>query len=497
MGKKATIVGTPGDDTINGHKKKADVIVTKGGDDVINGRGGGDTICSGGGNDTVYGAGGADKVNGGGGADVLYGMGGNDDLRAGVSPVDQDFLNGGPGDDELTGDGNEMLWQFFSVGPVTANLATGLLTGEGTDTFSGFNSVYGSPFDDTIVGDDLTNFLFGDDGNDTIDGGPNLDLITPGAGDDDVEGGTEPGPGFDLDIVYFNDATGDVTVDLENGTATSPDGTDTLANFESVVGSNHNDTITGDNRSNILFGGLGDDTLDGGGGLAVDYAAYWFAAGAIDANLTDGTATGASVTDPGSGQEIGEGTDVLEDIEGLLGTINFDDNLVGDEGDNYLDGDLGDDVIDGRGGDDLIVSSGGDDTFNGGAGAFDMIDYFGTSSLTVDLVQGTLTSTGPDTGSDTLSGIEAASGDAGNDTFVGDEGINRFFGWGGNDTFTGNGGDDLFDGGLGTNTADGGAGSDTCVNATAPLACEVLDGVIDPHPLNAQTELVSNLRRSF
>ncbi|MGH2753465.1 MAG: calcium-binding protein [Actinomycetota bacterium] len=501
MGKKATKVGTAGDDSIKG-TKKADVIVSKGGDDVITGKKGNDTICSGDGNDTVYGQGGADKINGGGGADVVYGMGGKDDIRSGkdATGIDQDFLNGGPADDVLTGDGNELLWQFFSGGPVNVDMATGRLTGEGTDSFSGFNSVYGSQFDDTIVGDDQTNFIFGDAGHDTIDGGANLDLLTLGAGNDNADGGDEAGPGFDLDIVYFNDATEGVTVNLDNGTATTqregqPE-TDTLANFESVVGSDHDDTITGDNQSNILFGGRGNDTLEGGGGPQIDYASYWFAAGAVNANLATGTATGASVTDS-EGAEIGEGTDTLGGIEGLLGTISFNDTLVGDESDNYLDGDLGDDNIDGAGGDDLIVSSGGDDAINGGAGDLDMVDYFGTSSLTIDLGQGTLTSTGIDTGSDTLSGIEAGSGDAGNDTFIGNELANRFFGWGGNDNFAGNGGDDQFDGGLGTNTADGGAGNDTCVNSVAPLLCEVLEGEVEPHPLNSQTELVNNLRRNF
>ena len=57
------------------------------------------------------------------------------------------------------------------------------------------------------------------------------------------------------------------------------------------------------------------DVMDGGGGPATDYAGYWFAEAAITANLMTNSATG-------------EGNDTLNEFEGLLGTINYNDNLI-------------------------------------------------------------------------------------------------------------------------------------------------------------------------
>jgi hypothetical protein len=53
-GKRATIVGTPGDDRIVGTKRR-DVIVARGGDDLISSGGGNDVVCAGAGRDRVDG----------------------------------------------------------------------------------------------------------------------------------------------------------------------------------------------------------------------------------------------------------------------------------------------------------------------------------------------------------------------------------------------------------------------------------------------------------
>ncbi len=70
FGKKATIVGTPGNDRIPG-TSRADVIVGLGGNDRINGLGGNDLICGGDGNDTLIGGTGTDRISGGAGADTV------------------------------------------------------------------------------------------------------------------------------------------------------------------------------------------------------------------------------------------------------------------------------------------------------------------------------------------------------------------------------------------------------------------------------------------
>lgn len=462
MGKKATKVGTNGDNTINGTKGD-DVIVAKGGDDVVFGEGGNDLICGGSGADVLFGGGGNDKLDGGSAEDLLVGQRGNDTLKGGVDPD----------------------WVLFygAPGPVDADIDAGTATGEGNDKLvSGIDGLLGSAFDDTLKGDDATNFLMGNDGNDTLNGFGNIDLITPGLGDDTVDGGSTDGTGFDLDIVYFDESGAAVTVDLQNQTATG-EGNDTIIDFEAVYGSDHNDDITGDNGSNILFGGLGDDTIDGGGGSqTIDYASYWFAADAIDANLETGVA-------------MGEGTDTLQSIEGLLGTIDFNDTLTGDNEDNYLDGDGGNNILDGQGGQDLFLGAGGDDTIIGGPGDFDMVDYFcGVCDLNANLLSGDITGDGHDT----VSGIEAVGAADGDDTLIGDEVRNRFFGWGGNDVISGMGGDDDLDGGNGTDDLDGGSGTDVCARYEAQFSCETL--TTDPlqnHPLYEAVELVRALSRHF
>ncbi len=134
-GRIATVIGTPGRDTLRGTGRK-DVIVALGGDDEIrsfskadvicagpgrdeintgdNGEGGGsDLVLAGSGADRVVlgpelgrarGEGGNDLLIGSKGGDGLYGGPGDDVLRGGPNPpYNSDLLYGGPGNDRLYG----------------------------------------------------------------------------------------------------------------------------------------------------------------------------------------------------------------------------------------------------------------------------------------------------------------------------------------------------------------------------------------------------------
>ncbi|NND75510.1 MAG: ExeM/NucH family extracellular endonuclease [Ilumatobacter sp.] len=92
-GLAATIVGTPGDDTIVG-TNQADVIVTFGGDDTIIGGNGDDVICAGYGDDVVDGGNGKDLIFGEQGDDSLAGGNGKDALDGGAGADDGDGGNG-------------------------------------------------------------------------------------------------------------------------------------------------------------------------------------------------------------------------------------------------------------------------------------------------------------------------------------------------------------------------------------------------------------------
>lgn len=107
-GQRVTIMGTSGDDVLNGTPGR-DVIAALGGDDVIYGRQGNDIICAGHGDDEVFGGDGADTIyafngadflQGGSGPDLIFGGFGSDVLWGGNG---QDTLKGGPGVDALNG----------------------------------------------------------------------------------------------------------------------------------------------------------------------------------------------------------------------------------------------------------------------------------------------------------------------------------------------------------------------------------------------------------
>jgi hypothetical protein len=98
--RKATIVGTSGDDVIYG-TNGTDVIVGGRGADQIHGLGGDDFICGEGGRDILTGGSGDDELSGGGVGDAMFGGSGDDFLNGGDKA---DQLRGGSGDDELQGD---------------------------------------------------------------------------------------------------------------------------------------------------------------------------------------------------------------------------------------------------------------------------------------------------------------------------------------------------------------------------------------------------------
>ncbi len=202
--------------------------------------------------------------------------------------------------------------------------------------------------DDTIDGGGGDDIICGEDGNDVITGGAGDDAISGDAGDDRVDGGD----GFDIAFYYWSPAA--VTASLETNTATGW-GTDTLANFEGLVGSQLNgDTLTGDNQINLLDGRGGNDTLMGGaggdaldgddgndvldGGPGVDLVFYDYSPRGVSANLSSHTGHGW-------------GTDHYRSIEDLHGS-QWGDVLTGNGGPNSLTGHCGPDRIVGGGGND-------------------------------------------------------------------------------------------------------------------------------------------------
>ncbi|ARQ01804.1 calcium-binding protein [Pseudorhodoplanes sinuspersici] len=164
------IVGTPGNDLLNGDDS----------DNVIDG---------GAGNDRIYGLGGHDWLIGGDGDDSLYGGDGND------------VLDGGAGADVLSGSsGYDTVIYTTATEAVIADLIdhTNNAGGAAGDRFSSIENLTGSAFDDVLRGSSFHNVLeggagndqlLGMAGNDTIRGGDGNDFIDGGAGNDILTGG--------------------------------------------------------------------------------------------------------------------------------------------------------------------------------------------------------------------------------------------------------------------------------------------------------------------
>ncbi|MEJ7932874.1 calcium-binding protein [Sphingobium sp. AN558] len=167
------------------------------------------------GNDILGGNDAANLISGGGGSDWLLGLGGDDHLRGGA---DNDVLNGGLGSDILDGGGgadvayygdasgeiysaavsgsNPYLVNGVSYGIVVDTKTPSNNFGEAKgDTFTGIENIWGSKFNDVIIGDDAGGQRYGFAGDDILDGGggddvliggPGFDVITGGAGHDEI-----------------------------------------------------------------------------------------------------------------------------------------------------------------------------------------------------------------------------------------------------------------------------------------------------------------------
>jgi Ca2+-binding RTX toxin-like protein len=118
---------------------------------------------------------------GGAGADSLSGAGGNDRFEGGEGDDGDDSIDGGPGTDTV--------YYWNASGPVTVDLGAGTASGQGTDTVTGVENVFGSVYSDTLIGDAGPNFMIGDDGDDTISGGDGDDYLSGLAGTDSLDGG--------------------------------------------------------------------------------------------------------------------------------------------------------------------------------------------------------------------------------------------------------------------------------------------------------------------
>jgi serralysin len=131
----------------------------------------------------LLGGDGRDVLDGAGGNDVLKGLAGDDTL---IGADGTDVLIGGTGADELYGGaGGDWASYIEATAGIGIDLGTGGFAGEAAgDTVDSIENVWGSLFDDYIIGDEITNLIRGDDGDDTLVGGAGDDVLIGGNGAD-------------------------------------------------------------------------------------------------------------------------------------------------------------------------------------------------------------------------------------------------------------------------------------------------------------------------
>jgi Ca2+-binding RTX toxin-like protein len=302
--------------------------------------------------------------------------------------------------------------------------------GDGDDTIAsglGDDIVYGGAGDDTIDGGAGDDTLYGEEGDDTFIGGDGADSMSGGSGQDTID---------------YSGSDEAVSVDLSTGSYSGGDAEgDSGSGIDGIIGSDFNDTLigfdsegTGDDAfTNQLWGGEGDDYIDGAGGD--------------------------------------------DELYGEAG----DDTIYGGDGDDTIDGGTGDDTIDGGAGADDISAGSGNDTVFGGDGDDTIYGYEGSDTVyggDGDDYINTRTSTGtgqPDTGFDhpdssaldysadsaPSNDMDTVYGGAGNDTILTGDDNDYIEGGDGNDTIDAGFDDDEVYGGAGNDTIQGGEGNDT------------------------------------
>ncbi|HST80649.1 MAG TPA: hypothetical protein VLL08_02785 [Kineosporiaceae bacterium] len=279
----------------------------------IRGTAGNDIIAARGGDDVVLGMGGADRICLGTGRDIGKGGEGNDEFLSEPTADGRDDFYGDSGQDSV-----RYIGRSTGVSVSLDGVANDGQSGEQDNVRFSTENVQGTPFADQILGNELDNVFIGSSGNDDLRGGPGDDdlygvqgddLLIGDAGDDhlsgydgddrllaseSLDGDDEMFGGLGSDTMDYSDRSASlgVTVILDNdfndGSAGEFDIVET--DIENLIGSPGADTLdvgfSGTDVSNVLNGGLGNDTLRTTDGDGLDTA-------------VGGLSTDQCFTDPG------------------------------------------------------------------------------------------------------------------------------------------------------------------------------------------------------
>jgi len=308
------------------------------------------------GNDTITGSTGIDAIYGGADDDFIAGKGVSSTVAG-----SGDTLDGGDGTDTLS------YQQLGGTSGVIVNLSSEQVTFGSTD-YAAYTATY--TLGGAIHADAVTNFehVIGTARADTIVGSDSDEVMEGLGGGDSMEGGAGNNT---VSYEHLATTTGVNLALVENGGTAFYNTTysDALQDFNRIIGSDHNDTLSGMGGSYTIRGGAGNDIITGDNH-------------SVELNGDSGN-----------------------------------DVLTGSSAADILDGGTGDDQITGGDGSDTIYGSLGNDAIHGGDhnDTSDSLDY---SSISDENVAVTITAKGAgtvsiSTFSQSFDGIDNLSGGAG------------------------------------------------------------------------------------
>ena len=432
--------------------------------DSILGGDGNDSLLGGTFNDTLDGGTGDDTLNGGTGADSMIGGSGDDyffidDLNDRVY--------------EIGGGGNDTVYISIAGYDLTS------LSNIETILPSGYNStlpvsIIGNSLNNTLVGNSLNNIIDGQAGSDSMVGGLGNDYYYVDNSNDKIN--ENAGEGMDSvrsNIGYYALQENLEYLILGTGAVTG-------------VGNALNNTIIGNNGSyNSLFGGAGNDWLDGNDSLVGETGRNTINGGTGADTMIGGVNSDYFVVDNVGDSLVGGGGDGRDGIISELnsytlpsdfvalvlghgattGTGNsLNNTLIGNSLNNTLNGGDGADTLQGDIGNDYYyINSSTDLVIEATGRGTDTIEFSGFASYTlVNNVERLVL------GASAVHG----TGNSQNNTLTGNADNNSLFGGAGRDSLFGGDGNDTL---IGANssvrneidTLTGGAGSDVFVLGNA------------------------------
>ncbi|MBD1836598.1 calcium-binding protein [Cyanobacteria bacterium FACHB-472] len=316
------------------------------------------------------------QIYGNSASNSLFGGFGDDLLDGGVGA---DRMEGGAGSDTYIVDniGDQIIEEFrnpsnlYDTDTVESSITWTLGGGLERLVLTGNAAINGT-------GNNFGNGLTGNNANNTLIGGAGNDRLVGGGGSDILDGGA------DNDTYIISDTTDTIIEAADGGTDTVESSVSyTLAaNIETLyltgdaaingTGNALNNDMYGNEASNTLNGGDGDDWFEGqGGGNDI-----LIGGNGNDTYLISDTDANDTVIEAVNG-----GTDFVwaatswtlsANVENLrLYALSSADSMygTGNELDNKIEGDYSHDTLKGKAGNDILTSGSGNDTLVGGSGS--------------------------------------------------------------------------------------------------------------------------------